>query len=726
MLAPLIAQESEWKLHRDAAMRALKDRNLDLAENEARAAVSAALKLGDTDSRHLRSLEDLARVQLDRRNLAGAEGTLKRALELLPRGTATTQDPEIGDSLRRLLARTLFALSGGLSAAPFTESATYCREALALLGRTNVMNAGEVMPHLSKLGMLLMDDGRYSAAEAVFLRAMAVRQDALAMSDLAEAYRRVGRFEQAEKLLNNAISLDANVETKTGMSVGFARLYRLGVLSSDMGRYDIAEPVLKQARAAARGSGQTALAAWGSARNLCARGKFAEAFETFNEALAANRENFRTDQNYARGQIVADMGRCAVKSREFDKADRIFAEASGLFEKFFRPEHPEIARLMLARASMHSQQKKTAEAEQLLRRAIPMIEAAAGKDSPVLIGPFQEFAALLKARGQAQEAQEAINRVRAIQVMNAKRAMPSVGRVAPYQAAEPAYWDSIKDSDNRLLIRRYNREFPNGRHAAEAAELLKKLDAAGSAPCPLDYDDLPVESLATCIGYWGKAGYRPAAVALYVRDGKRLFTGSFQKGGLRRLTPGLRPEEIGPTLDVYRSRGERPERIDSWPGIEGPRLTVTWMKLEPSAVVSSGSVDKLKGELENYGGKNLVNTALTLFPRSGLQYVSVWTPAPAGIDTKSYYDLTLQQANELFQSLPRAGYRPLQFHPYQTPGGLRWADIWVKSEGGPWWAFHRLTHESYLKTREDLALKGYQLIDVSAFGTQFSAVWHRP
>jgi tetratricopeptide (TPR) repeat protein len=722
----MMAQESEWRSHRDAAMRAVKERNFDVAETEARAAETAALKLGDTDARHLRSLEDLARVQLERRNFAGSEGTLKHALELLPRGSASNQDPELANSLRRSLARTLGALSVTQPRAPFVESATYSREALALLARTNVLNASEVMPHLSRLGVLLMDDGRYSASEAVFLRAMAVNPDAAAMSDLAELYRRAGRFEEAEKLLNDAISLDANAETKSGMSVGFARLHRLGVLNWDMGRYDIAEPVLKQARESARGPVQTVLASWGVARNHCARGKYSEAFVAFNEALAGNRDNFRSEQNHVRGHIVADMARCAIKSRDFENAERLLSEASALFQRWLRPQHPEVARLMQAQATMFSRQKKTSEAEQLLRRTIPMLEAAAGKDAPVLIAPLQELAAILKATGRPQEAQEALTRVRAIQSSNTKRVRPVLVRMAPYQAAEPAYWDSIKDSDNRLLFRRYAREFPNGRYSAEAAELYRKFETAGGAPCALDYDDLPADSLAGCVAYWVKSGYRPAALASYVKDGKRLFTGSFQKGGSRLLTSSLTPSEVGQTLDVYRSRGERPERIDAGPGPDY-RLAVTWTRLEPSAIVSSGAVgEKLKTELESYSGRNLINTALTLFPANGLQYVSVWTPAPAGIDTKSYFDLTIQQTRDLFQSLPRAGYRPLQFHPYQTPGGIRWADIWVKSEGGPWWGYHSLRRESYLSMREDLALKGYQLIDVCAFGSQFAAVWHRP
>jgi hypothetical protein len=52
------------------------------------------------------------------------------------------------------------------------------------------------------------------------------------------------------------------------------------------------------------------------------------------------------------------------------------------------------------------------------------------------------------------------------------------------------------------------------------------------------------------------------------------------------------------------------------------------------------------------------------------------------------HNLTSQQYQADFDSLPREGYRPLYIESYPTPEGTRYASIFVKTGGPPWLAYH--------------------------------------
>lgn len=51
-------------------------------------------------------------------------------------------------------------------------------------------------------------------------------------------------------------------------------------------------------------------------------------------------------------------------------------------------------------------------------------------------------------------------------------------------AKEAAYWESIKDSDDEEAYKEYLRRYPNGRYVAKAKEKLSQAASRGQAPAP--------------------------------------------------------------------------------------------------------------------------------------------------------------------------------------------------------------------------------------------------
>jgi hypothetical protein len=52
------------------------------------------------------------------------------------------------------------------------------------------------------------------------------------------------------------------------------------------------------------------------------------------------------------------------------------------------------------------------------------------------------------------------------------------------------------------------------------------------------------------------------------------------------------------------------------------------------------------------------------------------------------HNLTSQQYQADFDSLPKQGYRPVHIESYPTPEGTRYASIYVEAAGPPWLAYH--------------------------------------
>jgi hypothetical protein len=76
------------------------------------------------------------------------------------------------------------------------------------------------------------------------------------------------------------------------------------------------------------------------------------------------------------------------------------------------------------------------------------------------------------------------------------------------------------------------------------------------------------------------------------------------------------------------------------------------------------------------------------FRAEGQNWFNVIFRPEDGTPWVARHNLTSEQYQADFDSLPKQGYRPLQIESYPTAEGTRYASIFVKADGPPWLAYH--------------------------------------
>ena len=709
-------QADGWQTHHDAVKRALARKQYDVAVREAQAGFDSVQRYGPSDPRYIRSLMDRA----DTQRSDVAIDTLRRALESAQSAGTLAKDPALNDELRTKLAQSLIWLIRDSNPRPsFKDQENLSRQALAVIAGLDKDSTNLLVQAVSSLAFALSRQGYYAAAESALRRGLAVREDVVLLSDLAEVVYREGYMADAEALLNRAISLDAASTSADRFQFPlFERLYSLAVVNIDRGQHSVAEALLEQSRQAANGIYSEILLNHALGNLACARRQFDSAKDRFRQGLAASEDS---RWRYPRGEMLIDMGRCAIKEKDFNAAGSFLDAAKAIFDAGFRRDHPVAAQILWQQALLLEAQKKPADADPLLTRAISMLENAAGPKAPIVGAALQDLGRIRKAAGDAAGAAQLMARTRGIQKPTDTRPLPAVDKdLTPAKAAEMAYWDTIQDRDDAVLFRQYVADFPKGQFVALAREHVGQPLPDG-APCAQDFDAVPEPALPACITFWRKTGYAPVALAAYQEAGRILFVGAFDKGADRLVTYLLALEEFKQRININRERGYRPATITVLAGPPGPRFTSTWVKLEPGVSVTTGAFgDDLRREFEDQTARKNRNTALVIYFNQGLKYMGVWEPSH-GVDSKLFPDVIRENPGA---SLTNQGYRPTNIVGYQIGGEVRYAAVWTKN-AEPWQASRGVSKSDYLKWRDQYKRQGYSLDYVQVFGDNFCTIWHK-
>jgi hypothetical protein len=164
----------------------------------------------------------------------------------------------------------------------------------------------------------------------------------------------------------------------------------------------------------------------------------------------------------------------------------------------------------------------------------------------------------------------------------------------------------------------------------------------------------------------------------YMADGRHDVNGHFSANG-RRLTAFV-ASGTGPTL----------------PGTE------TGLKLE--ADFDFSDVHEQQGTANGPVGLSRFNIrfAALFVPDAG----EAWL-ARHGIDSQAYQDL--------FDTLPARGYRPVALSAYSEGRGARFNAVWVHRDGPTWVARHNLGGAAYQAAFDQLAADGFRPVSVSGY-----------
>ncbi|TSC29338.1 CHAT domain-containing tetratricopeptide repeat protein [Corallococcus sp. Z5C101001] len=340
---------------------------------------------------------------------------------------------------------------------------------------------------LNNLAMLYQDQGLYSRAEPLYVRALELRETVLGMSHLTVAdslnnlallYREQGLYGRAEPLYVRALSIRESALGKAHPSVADS-LDTLATLYQDQGQYGRAEPLYERARSIREESlGKRHPRVADSLNNLANlyqdQGLYDRAEPLYTRALSIREA--APDGNPS--DLAASLNNLATLYQAqglIDRAEPLFARALVLWETSLGKRHPHVAALLNNLATLYRKQGRYDRAEPLYVRALSIWEEVLGRNHPDVAGALSNLANLYRDQGQYGRAEPLYERALAIREAVLGRNHPDLAaslnnlallRLAQRRldAAVPLFTRAFAVSEQRL--RREALEFSEARLAS--------------------------------------------------------------------------------------------------------------------------------------------------------------------------------------------------------------------------------------------------------------------
>ncbi|MCB9935994.1 MAG: tetratricopeptide repeat protein [Planctomycetes bacterium] len=313
------------EIHRNIAALHLRKGEVKTAEDEAELAINLFRVLGDKQG-EARTQGMLAQVLMRRSAYAAAHAAAERARQLFEQ-----EGHKPGVSSARMIVAAILRHEGRLREAErlLTELLADKQAQQDRAGEAGILNT---------LGMVVMDlnDNRLQVAERHFLRSIEVfsaindsQNAALSRVNLADLYGTLGRPQDAEAVLRDAIKL----QQSTGARESEMRTVRsLGHVLAVQGRLDDAAQAYRDALDFARGHGGGALvheflAPW--AELQLARGRLPEVRETVRRV----EKNHPPTRPLRVKFLLPILARVALSVRDIDSARAAVSEAELLLSE---------------------------------------------------------------------------------------------------------------------------------------------------------------------------------------------------------------------------------------------------------------------------------------------------------------------------------------------------------------------------------------------------------
>ena len=237
---------------------------------------------------------------------------------------------------------------------------------------------------LNDAGLYLLERARYTHAEPLFERALAIYEKALgpehpdvanSLNNLAGLYDNQGLYAKAEPLYERALAIYEKALGPEHPEVAL-NLNNLATLYSNQGQYKKAEPLYERALA------------------------------ILEKALGLEHPHVATNLNNL-ALLYKDLG-------QYAKAEPLYKRALAISEKALGPEHPHVAASLNNLAGLYSNQGQYAKAEPLNERALAISEKALGPEHPHVATSLNNLAGLYFNQGQYAKAEPLYKRALAI------------------------------------------------------------------------------------------------------------------------------------------------------------------------------------------------------------------------------------------------------------------------------------------------------------------------
>ncbi len=370
--AKLAAQANEQRAVAEAA-------RAEAAQQEEKQARARAEAISSFVTKALLSSDPRAGGKVDA-TIAQAMNNALKELE----GGAFEKDPRTEASLRNTIATIL------QNNARFGEAETQFLRALALREQALGPEHNDVASVLNNLANFYSSRGQPAKAEAYGERGLAIREKlmgpdhldvARSLVNLAGVKRNLSRFAEAEPLILRALAIREKALGPDHPDVATVLLV-LGGLYSDMGRPEQGLPLMRRALAILE-------------RKL----------SPDHPMVTTNQQNLAV--------VLSSMDL-------IDEAQELLARALATREKILGPNHPDVASTLATLGQSYVEHGRSAEGEAMLTRALTIYEKVSGPDHPDLANPLMHLGAVHARAGEAEASRREFDR--AIKIL--RRASP--------------------------------------------------------------------------------------------------------------------------------------------------------------------------------------------------------------------------------------------------------------------------------------------------------------
>lgn len=223
----------------------------------------------------------------------------------------------------------------------------------------------------------------------------------------------LGRYQEAEPVERRALGIQEELLGPNHSDVA-QTLNNLGTLYWYMARFDAAEPLFCRAIAIdekAIGPEDTAIA--GRLNNLAmlyhSQGRYTDAEPLYRRALEINRKVLGPDHPEIASSLnnLAGLYYCLGKLAE---AGPLLRQALEINRKALGPDHPDVALSLSNLAGLLRDQKRFDDAEPLYRQAIAIYEQTLGADHPDVAKTLNSLATLLRICRRFDDAEQLFRR----------------------------------------------------------------------------------------------------------------------------------------------------------------------------------------------------------------------------------------------------------------------------------------------------------------------------
>jgi tetratricopeptide (TPR) repeat protein len=269
---------------------------------------------------------------------------------------------------------------------------------------------------LTSLALLRMNGGRYDEAESLYLRSLALRENALppdhpmitaVLERLGQVYAIEGELEKAAELQTRALAARERALGPDHPDLAIA-LDSLADVRAQVGALEEASEL--QARAirnweAVFGREHPDLAAFlnNAASVQIELGAFEDAEQSFRRALAIWEKAYGATHPKV-AVALSNLAMVRETRHAYDEAEALLRRAIAIHEQATPAEHPDLAYALHNLAVVRIVQGDLDEAQQLETEAMRLREQAHGSEHPLLLGPLVGLARVAMARGQPAEA----------------------------------------------------------------------------------------------------------------------------------------------------------------------------------------------------------------------------------------------------------------------------------------------------------------------------------